>query len=107
MRAMTDVAAPAPAAALTRREHRRLAGALRIAADRRRPIAPLRDGFPELTPVDAARIRDTAIVTRIGEGEQLIGAKASLGSDAEPCLGWLTDAMRLAEPVVPVGPLIH
>jgi 2-keto-4-pentenoate hydratase len=100
-------------AALTRREHRRLADVLLRAADDRRPIPPLSESYPELTAADAARIRDTAIVKRIAEGEQLVGAKVSLGSSAngrapdEPRLGWLTDGMILSGPELDLADLIH
>ena len=105
---------PAPPVALTRREHLRLADLLLRAADDRRPIVPLTESYPELTPADAARIRDTAIVRRIASGEQIVGAKVSLGrspSDgaarSEPRLGWLTDAMLLSTPLLDVGDLIR
>jgi 2-keto-4-pentenoate hydratase len=91
--------------ALTRREHLRLADVLLRAADGRRPIVPLTESYPELTPADAARIRDTAI----------IGAKVSLGQRSngdraqheEPRLGWLTDEMLLGAPSLNVGALIR
>jgi 2-keto-4-pentenoate hydratase len=100
--------------ALTTREHRRLADALLRAADVRKPIAPLSNSYPELTAADAASIRDTAIVQRIAHGEQLVGAKVSLGrfdgnggGAEEPRLGWLTDRMLLTSPHVELGNLIH
>ncbi len=100
----------APAAALTKREHLRLADVLLRAAGDRKPIAPLSRSYPELTTVDAARIRDSAIVRRIASGARIVGAKVSLGpgtNDGEPRLGWLTDEMLLDTPVVPVAELIR
>jgi 2-keto-4-pentenoate hydratase len=99
--------ASADAPALTRREHRRLAGALLKAASERRALAPLSERFPELTLGDAAQIRDTAVVSRIAAGERLIGAKAALAGTGEPCLGWLTDGMRLPSGAVAVDDLIN
>lgn len=99
---------------LTRREHRRLADVLLKAAREREAIAPLSERFPELTAGDAARIRDSAVVSRIAEGERLIGAKVSLGDRSEdqtaapgsPRLGWLTDGMLLAGSTVDLSGLI-
>jgi 2-keto-4-pentenoate hydratase len=101
-------------AALTRREHLRLADVLMRAAGNRRPIAPLSDSYPELTAADAARIRDSAIVRRIASGARIIGAKVALGGDSVggidsevPRLGWLTDEMLLPSPRVDLQTLIH
>src|SRR5438094_3627530 len=104
---------PARAVALTRHEHLRLAEVLLRSAGDRQAIAPLSASYPELTPDDAARIRDTAIVRRIARGEQLIGAKVSFGvsgngrAPGEPRLGWLTDAMLISTPRVDVSDLIR
>jgi 2-keto-4-pentenoate hydratase len=99
------VTSPHNAAALTRREHSRLADVLLRAAGSRTAIAPLSASYPELTVADATRIRDTAIVRRIESGARIVGAKVSLGHTAEgpdglgdqplPRLGWLTDDMLL------------
>jgi 2-keto-4-pentenoate hydratase len=93
---------PHNAAALTRREHSRLADVLLRAAGNRIAIAPLSTSYPELNIADATRIRDTAIVRRIESGARIVGAKVSLGPavDAageppQPRLGWLTDDMLL------------
>jgi 2-keto-4-pentenoate hydratase len=104
---------PAQDAALTPREHQRLAEVLLRAADDRQPIAPLTASYPELTAADAARIRDTTVVRRIARGEQLVGAKVSLGpangrpAAGEPRLGWLTDGMLLSGPVLDLAGLIR
>jgi 2-keto-4-pentenoate hydratase len=115
-----DLAQPsgsaAAEAALTRREHLRLADVLLRAADDRHPIVPLSESYPELTATDAARIRDTAIVRRIASGAEIIGVKVSLGPGSShagsplapsPRLGWLTDEMLLRSPTVELSELIR
>jgi 2-keto-4-pentenoate hydratase len=105
----------APHFALTRREHRRLADILLRAAQDQRPIAPLSERYPELTVADAAMIRDLAVGSRVTGGERLVGAKISLRQPMpERCsgphgarLGWLTEGMLLATPVVELTNLIH
>jgi 2-keto-4-pentenoate hydratase len=99
--------------ALTPREHRRLADVLLKAARDQRPILPLSERYPELTVADALKIRDLSIGNRVTGGERLIGAKISLGdpdrraADRQPHLGWLTEGMLLATPVVELTNLIH
>jgi 2-keto-4-pentenoate hydratase len=97
--------------ALSTREHHRLADVIFSAAAAGRPLVPLTVLYPELTDADASRIRDLVLERRIADGEQLIGAKVSLGDAAavpgdgvlEPRLAWLTDGMLLGEAVADVS----
>jgi 2-keto-4-pentenoate hydratase len=101
--------------ALSTREHHRLADVLFSAAAGGRPLVPLTILYPELTAADACRIRDLVLERRIADGEQLIGAKVSLGNAAaapgeevlEPHLAWLTDGMLLGGAVADVSGLTH
>jgi 2-keto-4-pentenoate hydratase len=102
----SDLVAPAPesaaTAALTRREHRRLAEVLLRAAHDGQPIEPLSLRYPELTVDDAAMIRDMAIANRVADGERVIGAKV-----APPArLGWLTTGMVESGAVLDLADLI-
>lgn len=89
--------------ALSTREHHRLADVIFSAAAAGRSLVPLTVLYPELTEADASLIRDLLLERRIADGEQLIGAKVSLGNAAaapgeevlEPRLAWLTDGMLL------------
>ena len=47
------------------------------------------------------------MVARIAAGERLIGAKVAVGNGGAPRLGWLTDGMLLAQPVVDSALLIR
>lgn len=89
--------------ALSTREHHRLADVLYSAAAAGRSLLPFTRWYPDLTPADGCRIRDLLLERRLGDGEQLIGAKVWLGSfppaggdgAVEPRLAWLTDGMLL------------
>jgi 2-keto-4-pentenoate hydratase len=101
--------------ALTSREHRRVADILLDAARTGRAIPPLTEAFREMTLADAYGIRDMQLARRISEGDQLIGAKVSLGlAGAErrhmapdPQLGWLTDRMLVSSGAVDLSRLVH
>jgi 2-keto-4-pentenoate hydratase len=100
---------------LAERELRRLARALVDAERAGRPIPPLTERHPCLSPADAERIRDIVLAHRLAGGERLIGVKAIVPNGApdrrtavaEPALGWLTDAMVLPAGVVNGGELIR
>jgi 2-keto-4-pentenoate hydratase len=92
--------------ALADDEHRRLAAMLRAAARERCPVDPLSARYPQLNVADARRIRDSALADRLAEGEQLAGAVASPGRAGEPRIGWITDAMLMADGQVALGDLI-
>jgi 2-keto-4-pentenoate hydratase len=101
--------------ALTSREHRRVADILLDAARAGRAIPPLTEAFREMTVADACGIRDMLLARRISEGDQLIGAKVSLGPAGaerlhvapDPQLGWLTDRMLVSSAPVDLSHLIH
>jgi 2-keto-4-pentenoate hydratase len=93
---------------LSTREHHRLADVLYSAAAGGRSLAPLTRWYPDLTAADACRIRDLLLERRVAAGEQVIGAKVSLGESGEllePRLAWLTDGMLLANGTVDVSTL--
>ena len=97
--------------ALAPREHRRLADVLFGAAAAGRTLAPLTTWYPDLTAADACRIRDLLLARRLADGEQVVGAKVSLGNAAtgpgeevlQPRFAWLTDGMLLAGGAVDVS----
>lgn len=91
---------------LTAPEHRRLAEVLLRAGRNQQPVERLSERYPELTPNDAARIRDTAIACRTAAGERLIGAKAVVQA-AGPQFGWLTDEMLHRGSVLDFGAFIR
>jgi 2-oxopent-4-enoate/cis-2-oxohex-4-enoate hydratase len=94
--------------ALSTREHQRLADVLFGAAASARTLAPLTTLYPDLTAADACRIRDLLLERRLAVGEQVIGAKVSLGPRDEtrqPRFAWLTDGMLLANGSVDVSTL--
>jgi 2-oxopent-4-enoate/cis-2-oxohex-4-enoate hydratase len=101
--------------ALSPREHRRLADVLFGAAATGRTLAPLTTWYPDLTAADACRIRDFLIERRLAAGEQVIGAKVSLGNAATgpgeealtPRFGWLTDGMLVANGDVDISRLVR
>jgi 2-oxo-3-hexenedioate decarboxylase len=101
--------------ALSSREHRRLADMLLDAARTGRAITPLTEAIPELTVADGCRIRDMLLARRVIEGDELIGAKASLGrapgerghAAPDPQLGWLTDGMLVSGGAVDPSRLIR
>jgi 2-keto-4-pentenoate hydratase len=101
--------------ALTSREHRRVADILLDAARTGRAIPPLTEAFREMTLADAYGIRDMQLARRISEGDQLIGAKVSLGRAGaerrhmapDPQLGWLTDRMLVSSGAVDLSRLVH
>jgi 2-keto-4-pentenoate hydratase len=94
---------------LSTREHHRLADVLYSAATGGRSLAPLTRWYPDLTAADACRIRDLLLDRRMAAGEQVIGAKVSLGEPVTdglmPRLAWLTDGMLLANGAVDVSTL--
>ena len=93
---------------LSTREHQRLADVLLGGAAAGRTLAPLTTLYPDLTAADACRIRDLVLERRVADGEQVIGAKVSLGWDegvSQPRLAWLTDGMLLANGTVDVSRL--
>jgi 2-keto-4-pentenoate hydratase len=75
----------------------------------------LTEAFREMTLADAYGIRDMLLARRISEGDQLIGAKVSLGPAGaerrhmapDPQLGWLTDRMLVSSGAVDLSHLIH
>jgi 2-oxopent-4-enoate/cis-2-oxohex-4-enoate hydratase len=94
--------------ALSTREHQRLADVLFGAAAAGRTLAPLTTWYPDLTAADAYRIRDLLLERRLAAGEQVIGAKVSLGPNGEvpePRFAWLTDGMLRADGAVDVSRL--
>jgi 2-keto-4-pentenoate hydratase len=96
--------------ALSTREHQRLADVLLGAAAARRTLAPLTTWYPDLTAADACRIRDLLLERRLADGEQVIGAKVSLGPDEEvlePRFAWLTDGMLVEDGPVDVSRLMR
>jgi 2-keto-4-pentenoate hydratase len=94
---------------LSTREHHRLADVLYSAAAGGRSLAPLTRWYPDLTAADACRIRDLLLDRRVATGEQVIGAKVSLGGPVtdllKPRLGWLTDGMLLANGALDIATL--
>ncbi|QXJ22612.1 fumarylacetoacetate hydrolase family protein [Actinomadura graeca] len=77
---------------------------------------PLTDELPDLDLATAYRIQDETLCRRIERGEQLIGVKLGLTSQAKqrqmnvdrPVTAWLTDAMALPAAVpLPWDRLIH
>ena len=95
---------------LSTREHQRLADIVYNAVAAGRSLAPLTAWYPELTGADACRIRDLLLERRVAAGEQVIGAKISLGNERgaeppEPRFAWLTDHMLLADGAVDVSAL--
>jgi 2-oxopent-4-enoate/cis-2-oxohex-4-enoate hydratase len=95
---------------LSTREHQRLADIVYNAVEAGRTLAPLTAWYPELTGGDACRIRDLLLERRLAAGEQVIGAKISLGSapgarPPDPRFSWLTDRMLLADGTVDVSAL--
>jgi 2-keto-4-pentenoate hydratase len=94
--------------ALSTREHQRLADVLFGAAAAGRTLAPLTTWYPDLTAADACRIRDLLLERRLADGEQVIGAKVSLGRHEEvpePRFAWLTDGMLVANGAVDLSRL--
>lgn len=69
----------------------------------------------EMTLEDAYRIQGAGIELRLADGEQVVGGKLGFTSRAmqramgvgHPNYGWLTDAMLLDGPEVPLDLLIH
>jgi 2-keto-4-pentenoate hydratase len=94
---------------LSTREHHRLADVLYSAAAGGRSLAPLTRWYPDLTAADACRIRDLLLDRRMAAGEQVIGAKVSLGDPVtellKPRFAWLTDGMLLANGAIDVSAL--
>lgn len=82
----------------------------------RRDREPFTDEWPELDVDTGYRIQDANLAKRLARGEQLIGVKLGLTSEAKqrrmnvhaPFVAWLTDDMVLAvgDPV-PQAKLIH
>jgi 2-keto-4-pentenoate hydratase len=101
--------------ALSSSEHRRLADILLNAARAGRAIPSLSETFREMTVADAYGIRDMLLARRVSEGDQLLGAKVSLGRAGaehrqmapDPQLGWLTDRMLISSGTVDLSHLIH
>lgn len=95
---------------------RELAGALERAKHERRPIAPLTDARPWLTPGDAYRIQQHLVASMLATGARVLGHKVGLTSRAmqemlgvdEPDYSALLDSMQL-DPgaVVDVSELIQ
>lgn len=100
---------------LTEAEVAAFAERLAVAEATRIPIDRLTDERPDLSLADAYRIQDSLVGRRLGRGERLVGAKLGFTSLAmrralgveTPNFGWLTDAMLLDGPAVPLGTLIH
>lgn len=95
---------------LTAREHARLAELLLKATAERRAIEPLSRRFPELTPEDARRIRDTTMARRLRTGQRRIGASTSVDAGADAHLipfGWMTSGMVLRSAALPLERLIR
>ncbi len=100
---------------LTEAEIEACAERLAVAEATRTPIDRLTDEQPDLALADAYRIQDALVGRRLGRGERLVGAKLGFTSLAmrralgveSPNFGWLTDAMLLDGPAVPLGTLIH
>lgn len=80
-----------------------------------RPVATLTSVDPTLDPAKAYAIQEDGLALRLAEGERIVGGKLGFTSQAmrqamgvdRPNYGWLTDAMVLAEPTVPLDRLIH
>lgn len=79
--------------------------ALRVARERRRPIAPLTDALPDLAIEDAYAIAQRNAAARIVDGARIVGHKIGLTSVAvqqqlgvsEPDYGALLDVMEIAD----------
>jgi len=82
-----------------------LADLLFEAEQRRVPIAPLTDGHPELSLLDAYRIQQLNVERRVSAGEKILGNKIGLTAKAmqekfgvsEPDFGHLLDTMFVDE----------
>lgn len=110
-----SLAGPRQADRLSGAEVAGFAARLDEAERQRRPIARLTDERPDLSLADAYRIQAALVRRRLERGEHRIGAKLgftslamrrALGVD-EPNGGWLTEAMLLDGPAVPLEALIH
>ncbi|WP_354698577.1 hypothetical protein [Paraconexibacter sp. AEG42_29] len=86
------IAGAADGAALTPREHRRIAELLYRATDENRPT-PTLELYPELTDADVAAIDAASLAYRVRRGETVIGARSSVCPEGTTRLTWLTDAM--------------
>jgi 2-oxo-3-hexenedioate decarboxylase len=94
----------------------RVADELLAAEAERRDRAPITDEFPGLDLASAYAAQDLLVERKLAGGEQLIGAKLGLTSEAKqrrmgidaPLTAWLTDAMPIpaGEPAL-LGELIH
>ena len=91
------------------------ASLLHHARHRRRPVATITGADPTLDLERAYAIQDDGIALRLAEGERIVGGKLGFTSPAmrqamgvsQPNYGWLTDAMVLTDPAVPLDRLIH
>ncbi len=83
----------------------RLAEALRVARQERRPIAPLTDTVPDLSVADAYAIGERNVAARLSAGARVVGHKIGLTSPAvqaqlgvdKPDYGTLLDEMGIAD----------
>jgi 2-keto-4-pentenoate hydratase len=111
----TAASAPSPSSALSSAEVEALAERLDRAERTRTPIGRLTDERPDLGLADAYRIQAALVARRLARGERLVGAKLGFTSlamrralgVATPNFGWLTGAMLLDGPAVPLATLIH
>lgn len=95
--------------------HQAMAKQLHSARRERRPVAMLSEEHPDMDLDDAYRIQAAGIELRRADGERVVGGKLGFTSRAmqramgvsEPNYGWLTDAMLLDGPEVPLDSLIH
>jgi 2-oxo-3-hexenedioate decarboxylase len=109
------VAGDEAAVALSAAEIEALAARLDAAERTRTPIARLTDERPGLSLADAYAVQAALLARRRRRGETIVGAKLGFTSLAMrralgvevPNFGWLTDAMLLDGPAVPLGQLIH